>query len=386
MSEGLYRTDKAAYHMEHLRAMQQGRQPYPIHVQIILSDLCNQDCSFCAYRMEGYSSNQLFTDPKADVPHNPNRMLPTDKVIGLLDDCQRMGVKAIQLTGGGEPTVHPDFDRIVKEILLRGFKLALVTNGTLLDHTSGWLSDHHRATRMQLLASASWVRVSLDAGTAETYGRIRRVPPQTLGKVLQNTTRFAAEIARQKTACRLGIGFVVTQDNHRELPDAIKLARGCGADNIRISAAFTTQGAAYHRAHAEAVRAVIADAQREVHYDGFTVYNNFGDRMEDLEGEHPDYSFCPIMSLQTYVGGDGNVYTCCINAYNLRGKIGSFLTQGFKALWDSQAKGRFFEQFDAKGCPACMYNPKNRFMNAVIADGNAVRAPVHEAPEHVEFI
>ena len=91
------------------------------------------------------------------------------------------------------------------------------------------------------------------------------------------------------------------------------------------------------------------------------------------------------MQLQTYVAGDGNVYTCCMNAYNRRGQIGSFLDQGFKALWDSQGKREFFDGFHAKQCPACMYNPKNRMMNAVLS-GGVIPDPSEPAPEHVEFV
>jgi|GEM_PF-1307630 len=381
---GLYRYDKAAFHVEKLRAMQEGRQPYPVHVQIILSDLCNQDCSFCAYRVEGYSSNQLFNDPNAPVPRNPNRMLPTGKVMGLLDDCQAMGVRAIQLTGGGEPTVHPEFDQIVKGILDRGINFALVTNGTLLDRTSPWLMEQ-RDVRVSLLAKAAWVRVSLDAATAKQYSLIRRVPEQMYKHALRNIQLLAEEIRRQKSACRLGVGFVVTKDNYHEVAAAIDLVESLGVDNIRISAAFMPAGARYHADYAADVRRVLAEVKTVARRPDFTVYDNFGDRMEDLEGQHPDYSRCPIMQLQTYVAGDGNVYTCCINAYNLRGKIGSFLEQGFKVLWDSQRKGAFFDAFDAKGCPACMYNPKNRFMNALISSG-VVPEPSEAPPEHVDFI
>src|SRR5688500_16046929 len=159
----LYRPDKARYHADRLRMMQAGQQPYPVHVEVVLSDLCNQDCSFCAYRLEGYSSNELFNDPRAPVPKNPNRMLPAGKVMQLLDDCRDMGVKAIQLTGGGEPTLHPEFDRIASGVLQRGMRLAVVTNGTLLHRTSDWLQSEQGLSKAALLARASWVRVSLDA-------------------------------------------------------------------------------------------------------------------------------------------------------------------------------------------------------------------------------
>lgn len=97
-----YSALKAMKYPDRLEAIRSGGFAGPVHVQIILSDLCNQNCAFCAFRDPGYSSSQLF---HVDGNYNPNRMLPFDKVTEILDDC--VGVKAVQYTGGGEPTVHP---------------------------------------------------------------------------------------------------------------------------------------------------------------------------------------------------------------------------------------------------------------------------------------
>lgn len=105
-----YSTLKAFKYPDRLEAIKSGHPAGPVHVQIILSDLCNQNCHFCAYRDPSYTSSQLF---HIDGNYNPNRMIPLDKVLEILDDCVEMGVRAIQLTGGGEPTVHPHFDKVV---------------------------------------------------------------------------------------------------------------------------------------------------------------------------------------------------------------------------------------------------------------------------------
>ncbi|KKM02422.1 hypothetical protein LCGC14_1784650, partial [marine sediment metagenome] len=56
----LYSTLKAAWHQERLDTFRAGRIPPPVHIHMILSDLCNQDCHFCAYRMSGGLSSELF--------------------------------------------------------------------------------------------------------------------------------------------------------------------------------------------------------------------------------------------------------------------------------------------------------------------------------------
>ena len=102
---------KVLHHRDRIDKIKSGVQIVPTQVQLIISDLCNQDCSFCAYRMSGYTSNQLFagdSELAKNGTNNPKRMIETSKVFEILDDCQEMGVGAIQVTGGGEPTVHPD--------------------------------------------------------------------------------------------------------------------------------------------------------------------------------------------------------------------------------------------------------------------------------------
>src|SRR5512146_1039559 len=101
----VYRPDKVLLHPDCIQALCRGQQPAPVQAELILSDLCNQDCPWCAFRSEGYSSNVLFAvrdETGKTVDHNPHRMIPFEKVKEILDDCVLMGVQAIQITGGGE--------------------------------------------------------------------------------------------------------------------------------------------------------------------------------------------------------------------------------------------------------------------------------------------
>src|SRR3990167_6955639 len=141
----------------------------PKQVQLVISDLCNEDCNFCAYRMsasvtgtKAYSSNELFVgDSKRAVygHDNPVRFIPTERAISFMDEFKRAGVLAVQFTGGGEPTVHKDHERIFESALAASLKASLVSNGLR------W-SDRLRS---EILPRFSWVRVFVDAGCPVTY-------------------------------------------------------------------------------------------------------------------------------------------------------------------------------------------------------------------------
>jgi len=360
---------KVFHHPERLQKLREGKQPAPLQVQLIISDLCNQDCSFCAYRMSGYTSNQLFTKDAelAKTGHNnPKRMIPFDKVVEILDDCVELGVKAIQLTGGGEPTAHPRFYDICREILDRKLDLGLVTNGVNL-----------KATDLLMLTEAKWVRFSVDAGRPLTYCRVRNVPERHYHKVWGNIRDLCqARDHQQSHDLLVGVGFVVTKDNWSEVGRCGLQAKQAGADNLRISAVFQSDGPSYFRDFHKEAAEDCRLAERMLTSDTFKVFNLFGERLDDLLQHGPDYRFCGYQHLHTYIGGDLNVYRCCNLAYNERGLVGSLKGQRFKELWRSRAKEKLFGEFDARGCERCQFNNKNRTILYAISD----------QPRHVNFV
>lgn len=347
MSREAYAADKAAMHPERLVILRKGGQPYPVYVQIVLSDLCNQDCSFCAYRTEGYSSNENF--PVRDelgivAERNPNRMMPFQKAVETIRCCYEMGVRAVLLTGGGEPTVHPQFGEVTEVLDDFDIELGVNTNGLLLDHG-----------KCYRLPNAKWVRVSVDAGTAETYGKTRRVNPKQFDRVLSNIRRFAETPRRTAT---LGTGYVVTRENYHELALAVRKFRDAGADNVRITVNLNMEGSRYYEGLMYPIQKECEEA-RSLQTDEFRVFDNFAARYAELDTGNPHYENCGYMHFTTYIGGDQKVYVCCVNAYSDRGCIGSIEQQTFKELWDSAEKRGMFDRFDARGCVHCQFNDRN---------------------------
>lgn len=353
---------KPAWHTDKIAALRAGEQIVPAQVQLILSDLCNQDCGFCAYRMSGYASNQHFgvVRPDGTINQNPARFIPADKAVEILHDCARMGVKAVQFTGGGEPTVHPQHMEVFEIALSLGLQCALVTNGQIL--RSGW---------DEILPRFSWIRVSLDAGRAETYAKVRRVHESGFGKALGNIRAMA-----DAGVTYLGVSFIVLKENLAEIEQAAALAKEAGADSIRFGAFFSNEDAGYYTDILPHAKERIEQATIFHDSDRFRVINMLPGRVEDLKQGAPDYAFCGYQQFNCYIGADLNVYRCCDTAYNDRGLTGSLKNQSFLDFWASQAKQTAYESFDARGCTRCAFNGKNRVINQL----------VDPAPAHVAFV
>jgi MoaA/NifB/PqqE/SkfB family radical SAM enzyme len=94
-----------------VRAMQSAS--HPILAQIIPIRRCNLDCSYC-------NEYDKTSDP-----------VPLDSMLRRIDRLADLGTTIITLSGG-EPTLHPDLDAIIRRIRARGAIATLITNGLLL--------------------------------------------------------------------------------------------------------------------------------------------------------------------------------------------------------------------------------------------------------------
>ncbi len=94
-----------------VRAMQSAS--HPILAQIVPIRRCNLDCAYC---------NEY---DKTSTP------VPLETMLRRIDRLADLGTTIITLSGG-EPTLHPDLDAIIRRIRDRGAIATLITNGLLL--------------------------------------------------------------------------------------------------------------------------------------------------------------------------------------------------------------------------------------------------------------
>ena len=357
---GTYSDLKVAWLPDRLADLREDGRCVPAQIQMILSDLCNHNCSFCAYRWEGYDSNQLFGEATANgVNNNPNRKMPTEKAKEILQDAANMGVLAIQFTGGGEPTVHPDHMEIFRFALNLGLKCGLVTNGCRL--REGW---------DEVLPRFDWIRVSMDAGTADTYSKIREVKPSVYTKMLANV-RFLSEKCADTA---ISASFIVTNDNWHEITHATENALLAGAESIRFGAVFNPDDSDYYcEGVLDGSRAAIDSAQA-LYGDRIVLIDMLGQRVQDMGGR-PNYSRCWYQHLNPYIGADLHVYRCCNTAYNKRGQIANLATMGFRQAWKIISENGVMSKFNAKSCTRCAFNGKNLTVAGLI-----------DRPRHAEFV
>jgi MoaA/NifB/PqqE/SkfB family radical SAM enzyme len=86
---------------------------HPIVAQIIPIRRCNLACTYC---------NEFDKDSPP---------VPTDQMLRRIDKLGELGTSIITFSGG-EPTLHPDLDRLIRRVRERDAIATLITNGYLL--------------------------------------------------------------------------------------------------------------------------------------------------------------------------------------------------------------------------------------------------------------
>lgn len=292
----------------------------PIHIRLKPTNRCNHRCHYCCYR-----NNALFLGELM----NETDEIPADKMKQIIADIVGMGVKAVTFSGGGEPLLYSGFSQAVEELANGNVKTAVLTNGSLLKG---------RAAKV-LGDNATWVRVSMDAANKDDYAAARSIKKDAFGEVCENIEQFAKI---KRAGCELGINFIVTQKNHKEVFEFLKMMKELGADHVKISEAVVSveqdKNLEYVAHFRESVKEQIAKGRDLLTEDRFVIIDKILHRPGSSEGGNnyeKGYSQCLFAQCLTVIGADLNVYTCQDKAYTKSGLLGSIQDCSFSEFWSA---------------------------------------------------
>lgn len=174
-----------------------------------ITNRCNLRCRMC---------NQWKTRQEDSA-----RELSTKEWFSFVDSAKRMHVAVIVITGG-EPFLREDLFDIIKYIRKNKIACHLCTNGTLLNESNiRRLKDSH----------VNSVSVSLDSDYAQIHNKIRGVDCFDLVvKGIKLLRASAPEL-------RMGINYVVTKINFRDLDRMLTFAQLLKVDQIKFDRVHT---------------------------------------------------------------------------------------------------------------------------------------------------
>ena len=211
----------------------------------------------------------------------------------------KRGLKSVILIGGGEPTIYPGFVDMVRFLKKLGLQVAIVSNG----------SSNDRILRvMDVLEKGDWVRLSLDAGSNETFRRMHKpIKDLTLDAICELVPPLRARNAE----VLVGFSFVIVWqgaereagvqvvENIHEIYRAAERAKKYGFNYISLKPFLTRRESGAEVMDTTAAQAELSDIIQRIRQQV--------DHARELESE--DFRVIESINLQVLEAGTWREYT-----------------------------------------------------------------------------
>ena len=299
----------------------------PVLVEIDPSNTCNHACHFCI-------SSYIHLPESKDLETFDRSVMPRDILMKTCQDFVDMKVRAVNWTGGGEPTINRHIKEAITFLGQNKVKMGIFTNGTLLDKWDLFET---------MVDNMTWVRFSIDAGTKETYESVRRPRKNTGWDKMMSNLKTLIDVNNKKgKKIDIGVGFVITPDTYKEIIDYARNFKDLGLDYCQFKPEIVNREREGGKQRSvdfwnNEVEPLLKEA-KNILGDLFQIN---GYKLTDLE-QDPSlygrrYKKCLGSQISPCVGADGHVYVCTNHRGYKKYSYGSLHEKSFKDIWNNLA-------------------------------------------------
>lgn len=357
------------------------RKGQPVVTHIMLTDVCNHKCAFCSVQARAGDS------------------LLFDDIISYIDILLQYGLKAVILSGGGNPILYKckntgyGFNEIVESIYKRGLEIGLITNGMPLrkyeygfTFRESWMTVHPST-----LDKLTWIRISmagLDHKENEVY-----VPDIDPSRTALGFSYVAHDIYQEPADPYHGKVSTLTDllsgDKNRA-PD-ICFEERVDELTVQFHLYCTIYKPRYVRLLPNCLEPTLIESRCKT-------LRNMADEINLMLGKEvvfvqykpptPPIS-CYLGYIHPVLNCDGYVYPCdsCVLNKDANHQFANPWRvchwQDISSIYERPVRSLIKDP--AKTCPGCVFTKSNNLLSEVV-DGKIDLILPEETPEHINFV
>jgi radical SAM protein with 4Fe4S-binding SPASM domain len=310
----------------------------PRMVGLEITHFCNLKCGFCE------SHGHLMPAPiiQRRSYAGDRKSMDLDTIQRLARSLAKSGVPWVELSGKGDPVVHPKLPEIIRILKAEGLRCSMFTTGSIP-------RPDLAATLVE--CGLDRLNVSLNAATRETWAKVagKDMFDKALGFLKE-----VLELKRRRGSKEpwVRVSFVVCKDNWQDMALSVELLKELGVNEggwsvmgempENVSLQLDTEQAAELRAAIPGWKSTLAAAGVGHDLDSFAKDLELRIRASGQQGpqENPLQKELPCYEgwMHAVIGPDGAVAPCC---YCENVNLGNVVETDFETVWKGEKYAEF---------------------------------------------
>ncbi len=345
---------KLIYHTDRVNRWLEGKDVYPIYVEISPSGTCNHRCIFCAFDYLDYEPQFI------------------DKSIlkRALSDMAKHGVKSVMFSGEGEPFLHKDMVEFILYAKRVGLDVACAINGILFSPNIA----------RKCLRALTWIKVSVNAGSKKAYAKIHGCKGSDFDRVIFNLKEAVKIRKRNKYKCSIGAQLVLLPENLNEPPKLAKVLKNIGVDYLVIKP-FIKHPQSPHDISRSISSKELLELEKKLARFNSEKFKVYFRRHSFIKLNEPrGYSKCLGLPFFCEITSNGNIYTCGPFLGEDDFCYGNIYKNSFPSIWKGKKRKKILNMVSSRlDVRKCMKNCRLDEVNNYLWE-------LKNLPPHVNFI
>lgn len=330
------------------------RPPF-IMVGIIYN--CNYRCFFCSVHSFLKPKNEFgqgheSTYDRHFLSNKSNLIMPLSMFKSLVDDMARLKVAVVNLSGLGEPLLHPDIIEMISYTSAQGVSCQLTTNGSLLNK---------RIIDQLLEVGLGSMVISINSLDPDTYRETHGLKNDHAFERLMKAIAYLGDRKKDYPNFGLAASFAISKLNKGEIPAYLRFAEENNFNTADFKPAMCPEYSADYALDQEEVDQVAAMMPA----DGPGVHPIFKEIWTRYHSQTVD-SPCYAGFSTCFINSNGDVFPCC----GCRLLVGNLRKQSFFDIWTGGPYKKFrhrsltyylAQDFPAScDCAKCFHPPSQK--------------------------